>query len=163
MKKGADSTSCLVRCLNMSVSEYLRILTQQKQCNRRTDRQACGDSRTLCGRNVSNWWTSCAAGGSIVLERLQGAVVRVFWSHYRLRILEVVLPRGAISRRSRLHSCIDHPPPYCCDTLGDFFLCHRDNEDQMANVRTASLWCRGKRANPLLGTQLSSALWQTLT
>jgi len=23
---------------------------------------------------------------------------------------------------------------------------------QMANVRTASLWCRGKRANPLLGT-----------
>jgi len=33
---------------------------------------------------------------------------------------------------------------------------------QMANVRTASLWCRGKRANPLLGTQLSSALWQTL-
>jgi len=28
---------------------------------------------------------------------------------------------------------------------------------QMANVRTASLCCRGKRANPLLGTQLSSA------
>jgi len=28
--------------------------------------------------------------------------------------------------------------------------------------RPASLWCHGKRANPLLGTQLSSALWQTL-
>jgi len=28
---------------------------------------------------------------------------------------------------------------------------------QMANIRTASLWCHGKRANPLLGTQLSSA------
>ena len=32
---------------------------------------------------------------------------------------------------------------------------------QMANVRMASLWCRGKRTNPLLGTHLSSALWQT--
>jgi len=31
---------------------------------------------------------------------------------------------------------------------------------QMANVRKASLWCRGKTANLLFGTQLSSAPWQ---